>query len=93
MSYTLILEEEAVFDIQQAFEWYEEQKSGLGYFFLEELDNCYQKISSYPFHYTSINHWLRRIKVHKFPYLIIYEIEGNNVIINTIRHTGRNPKH
>lgn len=90
MSYQLRLEKDAIIDIQQAFAWYEEQKTGLGFFFLEELEICYQKICNNPQYYTAINEWFRRIKIDRFPYLVIYEIDGNLVIVNAIRHTSRN---
>ena len=31
MNYKIVLQAEAVLEIQEAFEWYEEQKTGLGY--------------------------------------------------------------
>ena len=33
---------------KDAYEWYEEQKPGLGEEFLEELDVIYRKIESHP---------------------------------------------
>ena len=34
MSFQLVLQSEAVIDIQEAFEWYEAQQPGLGYEFV-----------------------------------------------------------
>ncbi len=34
MSYELVLQSEAVIEMQKAFEWYEHQRSGLGYEFI-----------------------------------------------------------
>ena len=93
MSYKLKLEKDAILDIQEAFRWYEEQKEDLGYHFLGELETCYQKICEYPEYYSAINSWLRRIKVSRFPYVVIYEIEEEFVIINAIRHMARRPKY
>ena len=39
MIYALNVQSEAVIDIQTAFEWYELQKGGLGYKFIEEVEN------------------------------------------------------
>jgi hypothetical protein len=38
MQYNLLLQSEALLEIKDAFEWYEEQKLGLGYEFLEEIE-------------------------------------------------------
>ncbi|MDE3184563.1 MAG: type II toxin-antitoxin system RelE/ParE family toxin [Bacteroidota bacterium] len=34
----------------------------------------------------------RRIKIKRFPYLIVYEIEKNTIIINSVRHGSRKSK-
>lgn len=91
MSYRLVVQSEAIIDIQEAFVWYETQRAGLGYELIEELEEAYQKLSDHPFHYTAINHHFRRLKVNRFPYLIVYEIEGDAVIITAVRHGRRKP--
>jgi plasmid stabilization system protein ParE len=88
----LEIQAEAVIDIQEAFEWYEAQRSGLGVEFIEELESSYDDLCNHPQHYTSINEQFRRLKVNRFPYLIIYEIEGLKVIVNSVRHSSRQPK-
>lgn len=75
MSYNLIIQDEAILDIQAAFEWYEKVRTGLGFELIEEMENCYQKISSNPSHYTSLSGKFRRIKTNRFPYLIIYGLK------------------
>jgi len=86
MSYALKIHSEAVIDIQKAFEWYEMQQTGLVFEFIEEIENGFTKICEHPKYYTSINKVFRRIKIKRFPYLIIYEIEKDVVIINSVRH-------
>ena len=93
MGYKLILQHEALMDAREAFVWYEEQKTGLGYSFIEEVETCYQKLLNNPEHYGMQNKWIRRIKVNGFPYLIMYEIDHDTVIINSVFHTSRLPKH
>jgi len=48
MSYTILIQTEAVLEIREAFEWYEEQKTGLGYELIEEIEACYQKLAINP---------------------------------------------
>ena len=91
MKYNLLLQKEVVLEIQDAFEWYEEQRTGLGYELIEEIEICYENLNSHPERYGYINQIYRRIKTNRFPYLLIYEIEGNDVIINSIRHIKRKP--
>lgn len=77
MSYRLVIQAEATFDIQEAFEWYEKQNPGLGYRLLNEIEIGLSKLSDHPQNYTAINEKYRRFKINRFPFLLIYEIEGD----------------
>jgi hypothetical protein len=87
-----VLQTEAIIDIQEAFEWYEDQQAGLGFDLIDEIENGYMKITRHPLHYSAINIRFRKLKINRFPYLIIYEIEGDTIIINSFRHTRREPR-
>ena len=92
MSYSLKLQDEAIIDLQDAFEWYEGQKPGLGYELIEEVQIGYEKICNSPQHYSAINNTYRKLKINRFPYLIIFEIEDITVIVVSILHTSKNKK-
>jgi len=92
MSYNSVIQTEAILDIQEAFESYEKKQEGLGYLLIEEIEICYTKLFEHPHHYSYINKRYRRIKVNRFPYLIIYEIEGEDIFINSVRHAKQKPK-
>ena len=55
MNYNLQIQSEAIIDIQEAFEWYEKQRDGLGFEFIEEIENGYENICKHPSYYTLIN--------------------------------------
>jgi hypothetical protein len=78
--------------MQEAFEWYEVQQAALGYEFISEVEEAYKKICSHPLNYGSVSERFRRLKISRFPYLIIYEIEGSTIFINAVRHTHKKPK-
>lgn len=44
MAYTIVLHSGAEGDIDHAYNWYEDQKPGLGEEFLDELVACYKKL-------------------------------------------------
>ena len=91
MNYKIVLQAEAVLEIQEAFEWYEEQKTGLGYELLAIIELSFNKISLHPNHYTYINDRFRRIRTNRFPYLIVYEVEETSIFIIGVRHAKRKP--
>jgi toxin ParE1/3/4 len=91
MAYSLSVQSEVILKIQEAFDWYKEQKDGLGYELLEQIRFCYLKLIKNPEHYSYINASYRRIKTARFPYILIYEIDGNKVTVISIRHEKQKP--
>lgn len=91
MRYELEIKEEAVFDMKQAYLYYEEQRIGLGNRFLDTLETYFERIQKYPEHYQIKRKPYREAFVKDFPYLIIYEIELNKIIIYAVFNTWRNP--
>lgn len=76
---------------RDAYEWYNEQQVGLGDEFFEELKSCREKLESWPEVYAKIKKHYRQLVMHTFPYVIVFEISGNDVIVYSIFHTSRNP--
>jgi plasmid stabilization system protein ParE len=86
MGFSIEIQIEALRDLRDAFDWYEQQREGLGYEFLAEIETCYQKLVVNPEHYSYLNENFRRVKANRFPYLLIYDIEDSRVIVNSVRH-------
>lgn len=78
---------------KKAYEWYEEQKQGLGEVFLTELDTCYRKLESHPNHYGKIKKSSRQVSLKRFPFVVVYEMIKKDVVVFAVFHTKRNPKH
>lgn len=91
MAYNISLQIEVILEIREAFEWYEDQKDGLGYELLDEIESCYENLTANPLRHSFINQNYRRIKTNRFPYILIYEVEGDDIIINSVRHIKRKP--
>ena len=91
MVYNLVVLSQAILEIEDALDWYEEQKYGLGYELLDEIDFCYLKLTKRPEHYSYINASYRRIKTERFPYVLIYSLNGDTVTVNSFRHVKRKP--
>lgn len=91
MKYTLEIKEEAVHDMQEAYDYYEERKPGLGERFLDTLETYIERVQKHPLHYQIRIKPYREALIKDFPYLIIYEIEENNIIIYAIFSTWKNP--
>ena len=93
MAHKIVITSFAYNDEYEAYTWYEEQRKGLGDELLKELEKSYQKISNNPEHYSFIDERkeLRDFLIHRFPYLIVYRINGNVVEIIAVHHGKKHP--
>jgi hypothetical protein len=92
MNYTLEIKEQAVEDMRQAYDYYEDQKSRLGTHFLNTVEVYLERIEKNPLHYQIKRKPYREVFIKDFPFLIIYEIIDNKVIVYSIFNSWRNPK-
>jgi len=91
MKYTLLVKAEAIQDMTEAFNWYKQKRIGLGGEFLDEVGEYYDRISKNPEHYQSHRN-LRIAVLHRFPYKVVYEIEGETIIVYAVYHDKRDPE-
>jgi hypothetical protein len=73
--YSLIQQTEAILDAQETYNWYEDIRSGLGIEFLNEIEAALNKISLHPYNYSFTSKNLRKIRIRRFPYLILNHIQ------------------
>jgi len=74
MSYQLKISANAYRETDDAYEYYEQQSTGLGERFLKSLEDAYLKLSQTPQFYGYIRHDknIRDIKIETFPFVIIF---------------------
>ncbi len=92
MSVKIILAPEVERDLTEAYEWYEQQRAGLGEEFLSCVDASIQTIYRNPQIYEIVYENYRRSLVRRFPYSIFYESTENSIIIYCVTHTSQNPQ-
>ena len=82
-------------EVTEAVRWYEERSSGLGDEFFESLQNHIAIIAKRP---RSFGFWLnsrrvRRMKMHRFPFDILFRILPDRIRILCVRHHKRHPSY
>lgn len=89
MKYKLIITKQALQDEMEAYHYYENIRAGLGDRFLESLENRYAALSEHPdyYSYSDSNKIVRDVAIDGFPYLIIYEVAADQVIVFSIHNT------
>jgi toxin ParE1/3/4 len=88
----LIIRPDAEADIAAAYDWYEEQREGLGKEFLEEISNTIAAVHSEPLRFHATFRTLRRALVHRFPYGVFFVARSNTVVVVAAMHLARDPR-
>ncbi len=91
MAAELIIATEAARDIDEAYNWLECQRAGLGEDFLNCVDACVQAIRRVPEMHAKVYDDYRRGLVRRFPYAIFYEYDNDFVTVFGVFHTARDP--
>ena len=93
MKYKIIIRPEAEDDLEEAFQWYEEQNPGLGLEYLLCIDAAFDIIIiRNPKLYQKVYKNIRRALPRRFPYGIFYIIEDDKIIVLAVLHAKRDPR-
>ena len=87
----LTFQPEAIEEANEAFNWYENRQIGLGIEFYRELTRCLEFIADNPLLARVVYRGLRKRKLERFPYLIVYKATSNSVSVVSVFHGNRNP--
>lgn len=82
---------EAEAELDQAADWYERQRPGLGLQFLAAVRHGLDQIVSHPLTWPTCTRRSRQYRLKRFPYAIVYQVTGEQVILLAIAHAKRRP--
>jgi plasmid stabilization system protein ParE len=93
MTYRLLFFDEALSDVLQAKQWYNEQCEGLDEEFAQALVQAISQISEMPFAYAVRYKNIRIAHPKRFPFNIHFYVDEPNaiVVITAIVHNKRHP--
>lgn len=91
MARRVVVQPQSDLDIQAAAVWYEDQQSGLGARFLDELDLVFQRIAESPQQFPGLEGDVRRALLHRFPYGVYFFAESEEVKVLAVLHLHRQP--
>jgi plasmid stabilization system protein ParE len=87
----LIVRPAAAADVEEAFSWYERQRSGLGEELLDAVDAALREIVAFPLRQTVIFRDTRRILLRRFPYAVFYRAYPSTIVVVACMHGRRDP--
>jgi len=88
-----IIRPEAEVELAEAFDWYEQQVPGLGSEFLLSVDASFNAILRNPHQYPVVHKAVRRALTRRFPYEVLFVSEDEYIVVLSVFHAKRNPKH
>jgi plasmid stabilization system protein ParE len=93
MNFELLISPIALSETDDAYVFYKNLSVGLGDRFLKSLEDVYKKLSQTPKYYGYITNAkdLRDVKLKNFPFVIIFQIVNDQVIVLRVFNTNRNP--
>jgi toxin ParE1/3/4 len=88
----IVLQTPAEADFDEAADWYERQETGLGLTFIRRVHDTLESIASRPSFFPIVLEDIHRAKVRRFPYLIFYRLETQQIVVLAIVHGRRHPR-
>lgn len=78
-------------EMDESFEFYEEQMAGLGHDFLTEILAALKRIKQNTEAWTPFSERTRRCLVNRFPYGIVYQVRVDEILVVAVAHLHRKP--
>ena len=87
----VIIRPRAEADIEDAFNWYEAERAGLGQEFRAALRSALAALAEGPQRYPVVFRGARRIRLKRFPYSVYYREFADVIAVLACTHGHRHP--
>ncbi len=91
MSLRVVFRPAARHEFEDAADWYEEHRAGLGAEFTAEIDRAVNLASNNPGHFPLLHRNVRCVRVRRFPYSVFFRVEEGHIVVLAVFHASRNP--
>ena len=78
-------------ELDQAIRWYAALSPGQGDAFLVGVLSAADRIARFPEAWQQLDNDIRRCRLNRFPYGLIYTIDSGDVLILAVAHLHRRP--
>ena len=84
----------AAADVEDAYQWYEDQRTGLGDEFLSAVSTVIEveSLVVYPERFPIVFRQTRRVHLNRFPYSLFYRIIDDRIVVVACMHGRRDPR-
>ncbi len=74
-----------------AIDYYNLQREGLGLEFAAEVRHGLERIARYPAAWTPMSPLIRRCRLQRFPYALLYHVSNDTVLIVAVQNLHQHP--
>lgn len=92
MSLRVRLKAGAASDLADAMAWYDAEQFGLGNEFLNAVDDTLRRVAAHPLLYRECRPGVRLAVLKRFPYLVFFVLDPEEIIVLACLHSRRNPR-
>jgi len=82
-------------EVLEAAEWYDSQRDHLGDELIAEVENALNRLQRDPLLHARFprvkGHDIRSCRLHRFPYLVVYRYQADELLIIAVSHVRRKP--
>ncbi len=92
MSLSVAFRPEARKEFDEAVDWYEQKRAGLGAEFVRRVREALERIAATPEVHAVVYRDIRCALVRRFPYGVYYGVEPNRIVVVAVFHGSRDPR-
>jgi plasmid stabilization system protein ParE len=91
MSLSLTFRRQARREFDEAANWYEQRRAGLGARFVAAVERVLDQAAVNPGRYAEVLEGVREGLVQEFPYCVYFRKEGEQIVVFAVFHVSRDP--
>jgi plasmid stabilization system protein ParE len=91
MSLPIVFRPDARAEFDDAADWYEQRRPGLGPVFTEAVQDILDSIAAMPRMHAVVYKDVRKAVVSGYPYIVLYREDQGTLLVVSVFHTSRDP--
>jgi len=78
-------------EMREAADFYDLERPGLGAEFLDAVEGTMRRVIEHPESSPTVLGQVRRCRVTRFPYSVVFSVRGGGIFVSAIAHHSRRP--
>jgi len=87
----IVFRQQARRELDEAGDWYEQERSGLGLEFFAEIEHLLHRVTSNPAQFPASYRDTRKAVARRFPYCVYFRERNQRIVVVAVFHSARNP--